>query len=154
MARLSQLRPLGLETIKLYVALVASAGVALFVFLILAGRFDFSAEAPGVYWPGGLRRVMFALFVLLGELIPITVPRGNDTEEITTSTTFAFGLLLGWGVAWGMTALVADIVRQKPMRKILFNAGQYALAIGGAGLVYAALGGIASIRIRDLLPIL
>ena len=159
MARLSQLRPLGLETIKLYVALVASAGVALFVFLILAGRFDFSAEAPGVYWPGGLRRVMFALFVLLGELIPITVPRGNDTEEITTSTTFAFGLLLGWGVAWGMTALVvaslvADIVRQKPLRKILFNAGQYALAIGGAGLVYAALGGIASIRIRDLLPIL
>ena len=78
MARLSQLRPLGLETIKLYVALVASAGVALFVFLILAGRFDFSAEAPGVYWPGGLRRVMFALFVLLGELIPITVPRGNE----------------------------------------------------------------------------
>jgi len=159
MARLAQLRPLGLETIQVYVGLVALAGAGLIAALSLMGQFHFDVVAPGMYWPGGLRRIMFSVFVLLAELLPITVPRGNDTEEITTSTTFAFGLVLGWGVGWAVTSLVgativADLVRRKPLRKIFFNAGQYALAIGGAGVVYTALGGSAAIRMSDLLPML
>jgi signal transduction histidine kinase len=158
MARLSQLRPFGLETIQLYVALVVVAGCALVSALVLLHRFDLEAVAPGSDGPGGLRRIMFAVFVLLAELLPLTVRRGDDTEEITTSTTFAFGLVLGWGVGWGVISLVgativADIVRRKPLRKIFFNAGQYALAIGGTGVVYAALGGGPSITTSDLLPV-
>ena len=159
MARLAQLRPFGLETIQLYVGMVALAGAVMIGLLILGHRYHMNVVAPGVMWPAGLRKVMFAVFVLLAELLPVTVPRGNDTEEITTSTTFAFGLVLGWGVGWGVSSLVgatiiADIVRRKPLRKIFFNAGQYALAIAGAGLVYTALGGTPAIRMLDLPPMI
>src|SRR5205085_11265663 len=89
----------------------------------------------------------------------VAVPRGNYTGEITTSTTFAFGLVLGWSVGWGVLALVgssiiADLVRRKPFRKVLFNAGQYALAIGAAGLVYTALGGTPKVQLSDLPPMI
>src|ERR1700726_1911905 len=82
--------------IELYVAFVALAGAGLTAWLVLSDRFHLDVLAPGVFWPGGARRLMFMAFVLLAELLPITVPRGNDTEEITTSSTFAFGLVLGW----------------------------------------------------------
>jgi signal transduction histidine kinase len=141
--------------IRLYVAAVALAGAGLIVFLTLTDRFHLDVIAPGVSWPGGTRRYMFAAFILMSELLPLTIPRGNDTEEVTTSTTFAFGLALGWGVGWGLTALVcstiiADLVRRKPARKIFFNAGQYALSIGAAGITYTALGGHRLLDTGDL----
>jgi len=158
-ASTSRSRPLGLETIQVYVGIVALAGFALVVALALTGRFDLSVDGPGGFWQGGLGSIVFVVFVLLGELLPVTVPRSNDTEEITTSTTFAFALILGWGVGWGITALVgasiiADCVRRKQLRKILFNAGQYTLALGCAGLVYTALSGSPSIGMSDLPAIL
>ncbi|MFN2544096.1 MAG: sensor histidine kinase [Actinomycetota bacterium] len=145
--------------IGLYVGLVGAAGGALTLWLVLSDRFHLDVIAPGVFWPGGARRLMFAAFVLLSELLPLTIPRGTDTEEVTTSSTFAFGLVLGWGVGWGVTALVAstviaDLIRRKPPRKIVFNAGQYALAIGAAGVTYTALGGKAAIGAGDLPPML
>jgi signal transduction histidine kinase len=148
-------RRFGLEPIQLYVGMVALAGAAFVALLVAAGRFHLNVLTPGVSTPGGLRRIVFAGFVLLAELMPVTVPRSNDTEEITTSTTFAFALVLGWGVGWGVTSLVvasiiADCVRRKPLRKILFNAGQYALAIGAAALVYTALSGSPSMAATDL----
>jgi len=155
MANLAERRAFGMETIQLYVGMVAVAGAAFVALLVLAHRFHLNVAAPDVSSPSGVRWILFAVFVLLAELLPVTVPRSNDTEEITTSTTFAFALVLGWGVGWGVTSLVvasiiADSVRRKPLRKILFNAGQYALAIGTAALVYTALSGSPSMGATDL----
>ncbi|HEX2069771.1 MAG TPA: HAMP domain-containing sensor histidine kinase, partial [Actinomycetota bacterium] len=84
--------------------------------------------------------------VLIGELFPIRVRRGDVVHEITTSTTFAFALMLGWGTAGGIAALfvasgVADIIQRKSLLKVAFNASQYAISLGLAGMVFHGFGG-------------
>src|SRR2546421_11606507 len=140
-SRLAAVRRRAGEPVRLYVTVVTLAGVLLTAWLIVAGRFHPDAFVAGTLWPGDARRLMFAAVVLIGELFSLTVPRRDAHAAVTTSPTLAFGLLLGWGVGWALVALVgsaviADVVRRKPLRKVFFNAGQYALAIGVSGLVY------------------
>jgi diguanylate cyclase (GGDEF)-like protein len=91
--------------------------------------------------PSGLCLVL-AMFVVLGEMLPIQLPR-RDTE-ITTSTTFAFAIVLSFGttaavVAQAIGSLITDVVRRRSPWRSAFNVGQYTLSFAAAGMVLSAL---------------
>lgn len=78
-----------------------------------------------------------AVGVLLGELLPVTIPRRGGDEQITISTAFSFALLLVGGlgpavVAQAAASAVQDVAARKPVWRILFNLGQYALSLAAA----------------------
>jgi diguanylate cyclase (GGDEF)-like protein len=86
--------------------------------------------------------LLFFLLVILGELLPIKVPRRD--AEITTSTTFAFGALLSFGlpaaaVAQAAGSLVTDLARRRSTWRSGFNVGQYTLSYAAAGAVLSRL---------------
>lgn len=118
---------------------MSAAGLVLLVYLAATDGYRAVSRTPAAFW-------LFAVFVVVGELFPITVQRADEVEEIATSTTFAFALMLGYGGAAAVLALaaasaVADLVRRKQAWKILFNVAQYTLSMGAAGTVYGLLGG-------------
>jgi diguanylate cyclase (GGDEF)-like protein len=108
-----------------------------------------ASAAASLAWPGHLgfgdaRLWLFATFVLIGELLPIRIPRGTHVEEVTISSAFALALLIVFGAATAVAVyagacLAADALRRTAPLKALFNAGQSALSISAAGLVLAAL---------------
>jgi diguanylate cyclase (GGDEF)-like protein len=80
----------------------------------------------------------FVAFVIFGELYPLRVPRGDAESGITTSTTFAFALLLSFGIVpavfvFAVASAIGDIVSRRAWWKILFNAAQYTLALTACG---------------------
>ena len=82
--------------------------------------------------------VVFALLVLLGELRPIRLARREEQEEILTSTTFTFAILLSSGLAAAivvraLVSIVPAILRRKPWWKTAFNVAQYTISLGAAG---------------------
>ena len=107
------------------------------------------AAAASLAWPGHFafgdpRLWLFATFVLIGELLPIRIPRGTHVEEVTISSAFALALLVVFGAApaiavYAGTCLAADALRRTAPLKALFNAAQSGLSISAAALVLAAL---------------
>ncbi|MEA2443186.1 MAG: hypothetical protein QOJ12_478, partial [Thermoleophilales bacterium] len=86
--------------------------------------------------------LLLGALVVLGEIYPIKLP--GDEGEFTTSTTFAFAVLLIAGVAPAAAALalgsaVTDAIRRRSIWRGAFNVAQYTLALGIAGGVVAAL---------------
>ncbi|MDQ3756832.1 MAG: EAL domain-containing protein [Actinomycetota bacterium] len=120
----------GIPSVYAYVAVVTVVGLAV-LGVVVATSFHGLAEAsPGVV-------LLFTPLVVLGELAPIRVRRRDGEEEITSSTTFAFALLLTCGAAAGalslaLASLIADLFRRKPLWKALFNVAQFSLSIGVA----------------------
>jgi diguanylate cyclase (GGDEF)-like protein len=99
--------------------------------------------------------MVLAACAFAGELISVKVVRSGAEGEITTSTTFAFAVLLLAGPACAVVALVcaglvADLVHRKPAAKLLFNASQYAIALTASALVLEALTGVP--RVGEPLP--
>ena len=148
---------LGLASVRRYVAGVITVGTAVLFFQLLVGAAD----------PRPLdvaRLVVFAAFVLLGELRPIRVPRRDEQEEIVTSATFTFAILLTSGVAAAiavraLVALVPGLLGRKPWWKSLFNVSQYALSLSAAAWLLGTLvelprPGAMAFLPRDLAPIL
>ena len=89
--------------------------------------------------------MLLALGVLLGELLPLKIPRRGEHEELTVSTTFAFALLLVAGLgpavaAQSVASVIQDVVSRKPLWRIAFNLGQYAFSLGAASLVLSTTG--------------
>lgn len=133
-----------------YVAAVSIAGaVVLFAFDWGDGLRSIS-RAPGTFW-------LLGLLVVVGELFAIRLPRLDETEEITTSTTFAFALMLGWGTGVAALAMVAAVLAadlaRKPWWKVAFNTSAYVLSISAAGAVYERLGGSTMLSLADAWPI-
>ena len=86
------------------------------------------------------------LLVLVGELRPIHLARGDSTEEITLGTSFALALLFVGGLGLAVLAMclsvvVEDVRSRKAPLKTVYNAAQYALSLCAAGAVFAALSG-------------
>jgi diguanylate cyclase (GGDEF)-like protein len=84
--------------------------------------------------------VLLAIGVLLGELLPLKIPRRGEHEELTMSTPFTFALLLLAGLwpavaAQSVASVVEDALSRKPLWRITFNIGQYAIALAAASLV-------------------
>jgi diguanylate cyclase (GGDEF)-like protein len=94
--------------------------------------------------PGaGLATALLVPGVIVGELLPLKIPRRGDDEEITISTTFSFALLLSAGLAAALAAqalasLIQDVAARKPAWRAAFNVGQYSLALGAAGAAVSA----------------
>jgi diguanylate cyclase (GGDEF)-like protein len=113
----------------LYSWLTALAAGA--IFGAIAWQLPWQIDDPALFW-------LLAAFVLAGELLPIPVPRRNGLARVTISTAFAFAILLRFGVGpaaavYVLSVVIADGVSGVAPIKVLFNAAQYALAIGAAG---------------------
>src|SRR5262245_17288707 len=121
-----------------YVAAVTVTGSAILLVLAVHGGARALPHLPPVFW-------LLCLFMLAGQLRYIMLPRSGNMEEITTTTCLSLALLLGWGVAPAALALAAssiasDCFHRKAPKKVLFNAGQYAIAVAAGGAVLLALG--------------
>jgi diguanylate cyclase (GGDEF)-like protein len=89
--------------------------------------------------------ILLAVGVLLGELLPLKIPRRGEHEELTVSATFAFALLLLAGLwpavaAQSIASVVEDAVSRKPLWRVGFNIGQYAISLAAASLVLTVAG--------------
>jgi signal transduction histidine kinase len=128
-------RPTGLDV---WVVLVSFAGLALLVWMLPAvGAAAKHIDAS--FW-------VLAVCVLPAELIRIPVWHRNGVYQFTMSRPFALALLIGWGIPLAVVVFVAasvvsDVLHRKPFPRVCFNAGQYALSVAAAGVVYQALGG-------------
>ena len=97
-------------------------------------------STSGVFW-------LIAWLLVVAELFPILVPRKHrQVNEITVSSSFAFALVIGFGVApaivvQAVASIVSDVLHRKPLWKILFNVGAYSVSLGAAGALYLAMGG-------------
>jgi diguanylate cyclase (GGDEF)-like protein len=106
----------------------------------------------------------FAVFVIFGELYPLRIPRGDAESAITTSTTFAFALLLSFGagpavVVFVLASAIGDIVSRTAWWKVLFNMAQYTLALTACGRVLSLaasphVGGVEQFTVGDLVMLM
>src|SRR4051794_1128738 len=104
-----------------YGSTVSVVGAALACALIATGE-----RVPAADW----RYWLMAVLVLVGELIPIDVPRRDGADRIAISTAFAFAMLLQFGLlpavaAYAISSVIADAVARLALLKITFNAAQY-----------------------------
>jgi diguanylate cyclase (GGDEF)-like protein len=94
-----------------------------------------------------LQPLTFALLaagLVMGELLPVKVPRKGGEEEVTLSTSFTFALCLAGGLGpalltQGFASAVQDAVGRKPLHRIIFNVAQYTLSMVCALTVIRAL---------------
>ena len=82
--------------------------------------------------------------ILLAELFPIRFP--GNAEETSFSTSFAFAVMATHGPEYAVLVasgclIAADAIRRRPAVKVAYNAGQYAISWGAAGLAYIGLAG-------------
>jgi diguanylate cyclase (GGDEF)-like protein len=95
--------------------------------------------------PASLTLWVLAAFVLIGELLPIPVPRRYGLDRVTISTAFAFAVLLMYGVMPAMivyagASMIADALQRTAPEKLLFNGAQFMLTVAAAGLALLAVG--------------
>jgi diguanylate cyclase (GGDEF)-like protein len=97
-------------------------------------------------WAGvGLQCYVLAVFLVVGELRPIPVPRGDDTTDaLTVSSTFATALVLIGPLSLALLAQAVavamdDRLNGRPRRIVLFNIGQYVLTLTAVRAVFCAL---------------
>ncbi len=146
---------------QMYVAAVLVAGVSCTAAALVV-------QVRSVSWLGAGCVGWFALAVLLlvGELCPLRVPRGeDDTDCITVSSTFATALVLVGPLSLALVvqavAVAIDDFRQRQSpKRALFNIGQYLVTLVATRLTFCLLSGhqpLASstdLRQSDLLPAL
>ncbi len=119
---------------SLYFNLVTLAGVVILLYL-----------GPGHLvreWPGFL---FFLVLTLIAEAFPVTLPQRDGTISASFACIYASIIISGpavgaWTAALG-TIRPKDLKRETPLRFVLFNRAQLALAAGLGGLVYVKLGG-------------
>nr|MDP8944014.1 EAL domain-containing protein [Actinomycetota bacterium] len=131
------MRALLRQPIVPFAGAVTGAGVFLVV-VHAAATLPRLGELPWEFW-------LLAAFVVAGELLPIRVPRRSQVDKVTTSDTFAFAILLGWGagpavLALAVASVVDDVAARTPPRRAGFNLAQYALSAVAAGVVLDLLG--------------
>lgn len=147
-----------------YVAVISAAGLAVLVWAGLRGGLPIPAGTDG-----RLMLCVFTFFLVLGEFRPIKVSRGEDKEEITTSTTFAFAILLSFGtvvavLVQAVACLLSEMLLHRTREgwwKSLFNVAQLTLTLAGSGAVLELLSasgvpapGLQTLSAPDLGPIL
>src|SRR5580765_1134792 len=122
--------------LDVFVLAVCLSGAAV-VATLIAGALSF---AP-IHLTSSM--VVLSLALFLGELRPVKVARGEEgDDEITISSTFAMALVITGPLALAVgaqlgAALFDDLRRRKPLKRVVFNASQYALTLAAARVVYA-----------------
>jgi len=116
--------------LRLYCEAVFLAGCAIAACLATSMKFGYIGSDPLTFGvlSGG---------VLLGELLPVKIPRRGGDEEITLSAAFSLALLLAGGlgpalIAQGTASAIQDRSAGKPWWRVRFNLGQYTLAMAAA----------------------
>ncbi len=89
--------------------------------------------------------ILWSVMIAIAAMSPIPLPRGGASVTVTSALDFAAILIFGPAVACWF-GVVSDLltnvaVKRNPLYKVAFNLGQIVLSIGGAGVVYQALGG-------------
>jgi diguanylate cyclase (GGDEF)-like protein len=117
-----------------YVALVCAAGLAAFGVGVWHGSSELTARLAEL--------AVLTPLVVLGELIPVRVPRGEDLREVRASVTFVFALLLMAGPAAALIAIaIATVARgiytRRTAREIAFDTAVCSLALWCAAAVLA-----------------
>ena len=121
-----------------YLVAVCGVGVGIMNWLIATYHPSMITRDPYVL-------LALSLMLLLGELRPILIARGEETQdEVTISSTFALALVLCGPLAVAVAAQAAavtidDMVRRKSPLKLLFNISQYAITLTVARFVYTSL---------------
>lgn len=122
--------------LKIYVAAVAILAIALFIYL-----FPALFLIPNIW-------VIFTFFLTLSvfvEFIPVDLPMAGS---ISIGFPVDFVVILVYGPAFAMLisaigAIINEVLEKKnSWYKIVFNASQYALSVGIAGLTYQYIGGV------------
>jgi len=123
------------KKLKIYILLIAFFALILFINLI--------PTIPDLseIW---LALLFFIIISVLAEFIPVSLPAGG---EITIAFPIDFVVILVYGPALAMIVAVFSIIwevfqKKESWYKTLFNASQYSLATGLAGLVYIYTGGV------------
>jgi diguanylate cyclase (GGDEF)-like protein len=114
-------------------AVVSLAGLA----VLVAVAWTTPVLVPAHTW---LYVALLVPGVMLGELLPLKIPRRGDDEEITISTTFAFALLVTAGLpvallVQGLASALQDVLARKPWWRVVFNVAQYTLSLAAAAAV-------------------
>src|SRR5205807_5140943 len=116
----------------------ATAGAALAAVVFFGGMHYRHVDAPLLFW-------MLAFFTLVGDLLPIPVPRRRGLAKVTISTAFAFAILLRFGAGpatliYAGSSVIADLRERTAPIKLPFNAAQYVLAMAAAAAVLTLAG--------------
>ena len=125
---------------------VVGTAVAVITFIKSPLLAPFTADGwsgtPPVAWV----LLLLMIAVVVGELRPIPVPRGGDSQDsITISTTFTVALVILGPVsvalfAQGLAVLIDDLRSRRSFDKVLFNLGQYTITVLAARVAYCAIG--------------
>jgi len=122
--------------LKIYIGVITASVIALFIYLIP------SLLSVSNIWPV---LIFFLALSVFAEFIPVDLPIG---AVMSIGFPIDFMLILIYGPALAMLitalgALIAETIERKiSWHKIIFNAAQFALSAGIAGLVYQYTGGI------------
>ena len=125
------------RSVRIYCAGIFAAGIALAILTLPVGHLVWIVHDP-------VRFAILAASVLLGEMLPIKIPRRGGEEELTLSAAFTLALLMIGGlgpalVAQSLASVVQDVHSGKPAWRVRFNLGQYALSLLAAWLVVRAI---------------
>ncbi len=108
--------------------------------VVMAGTpLSWLADDPAVF-------LVLAALIFVGELRPITVPRGDGSDQITISRTFALALVLIGPLALAVVVqavavMVEDLRTRKPVEKVLFDIAQYTITLCAARAVFCLVTG-------------
>ena len=134
---------LRLPPVRLYCAAIFLAGCASVV--ALRGMMDlhYIVEQPITF-------ASLTAGVLLGEMLPVKIPRRGTDEMLTLSTAFSMALLLAGGlgpalIAQGIGSVIQDVASGKVGWRSRFNLGQYTIALIAAMLAMRAVSHISGI---------
>jgi diguanylate cyclase (GGDEF)-like protein len=139
-----------IDPVDLYVTTVIAVGTLCTVALAI---FD-AGELHLLLTP---EVALFMICALIGDFLPLKVFTRGAEGEVTTSTCFAVAAMLAAGplpalIALIGTNLIADGVRRRDPKKILFNLGQYAITVAASGAVLQLVTGLPRARHPHLVP--
>jgi diguanylate cyclase (GGDEF)-like protein len=125
------------SSLRTFVVTVSVVGLAIIAAFAVAGGAEVIDGADGLL-------LLLAAAILVAELFPVEIPDGDG--EVSFSTTFAFALLLTDGVAavvlvHALALAIADLLRRRPLERLVFNVAQYAICWAVAGGLLVALTG-------------
>jgi diguanylate cyclase (GGDEF)-like protein len=148
--------PRRLQPVHIFCVSIGALGIALLGVLVAVYPPHLVQFSTFSFWA-------LAVSVLLGELLPIEIPRMSGDGEVTVSTMFSFALLLSVGLVPALVAQLAasaiqDLMAGKRWWRVGFNMGQYAITLAIAAMVLALVVGHqaplgSSFSVEDLLAV-
>ena len=122
--------------LKIYIGVITASAITLFIYLIP------SLPLLSNIW---LVLIFFLAISVFAEFVPVDLPIAGS---ITIGFPIDFVIILVYGPVLAMlitaiSAIISEALEKKTSwYKIIFNASQYALSVGVAGLTYQYVGGV------------